>query len=420
MKSKSWAVIARLLMLLIASGWLLWRLAEMWRGHPVLLPAAGLAAFALTTLYLVGRAKHWPSRSTVWAWAAPFGTLALVFFLTSSAWHVGQYEKEALARAAFDRDVNSAQFALANRIRRYSDFLALAEPRFRKAGGRSNGADALFMSDLMRTEYPAIAALGLLEETAGLRENEDVGEKTAVSDEAPTSYRLRTLPEASRSCDGSVDLPTGSRVARLMARAAVENSTVVSNKLFMDCGSGLQDYVLLVRHSAGPSESPNWHGALVLPAQLLNSPWRNGEQQLDYVVSENPGFGSDTLLYWAGGSVSGEPAWFRRDMPLEFAGTTWTVRFRSRDSFETAFDQQGINDAPWYGVVLGFVALGLVWSFTQERKGPGASATDSAVSETQACAQAVLDHTTDGILAVDEQGLVRSLNPAARGAIWLP
>ena len=412
MTLRSWAVILRLALLLAASGWLLWKLAEMWGGHPILLPVVSVALIALTGLYFVGRGKSRPSRLTVLGWAAPCGALALVFFLTSSAWHAVQYEKEALAHAAFDRDVNNAQFALSNRIHRYLDLLEVAEPLFNRTGPHTDGASSAFIAELLRTEYPAVAALGVLEETAWLTGDDKAA--APASGGAGKRYRLRNLPEAPQSCGDAADLPLQSRVAELMARAAAENSTVVSGKLFMDCGSGLQNYVLLIRRSAGPPASPGWHAALILPAQLLNSPWRNGEKELDYAVAENPGSDSDSLLYWAGSTVSGETAWFRRDVPLEVGGRIWTLRFQSKDSFETAFDTEGTNRAPWYGLVLGFVAFGLVWTFRQRRKDLNALSGGCTASETEACAQAVLHHTTDGILGVDEQGLVRSLNPAAR------
>jgi diguanylate cyclase (GGDEF)-like protein/PAS domain S-box-containing protein len=323
----------------------------------------------------------------------------------------GAIRKETLIRAAFDRDVDNAQFALANRVRHYLDLLEVAEPLFNRTARQTDGSSTAFGSGLLRSEYPAIAALGVLEETAPIH-GELSGEP--VSDRGAKRYTLRNLPEAPPSCGVSADLPPQARVAELMARAAAENSTVASSKLLMDCGSGLQDYVLLMRQSVRPPESASWHAALVLPAQLLNSPWRNGEQDLDYTVAENAGSDPDTLLYWAGRTISDETAWFRRDIPLEVGGRMWTLRFQSRDSFETAFDRDGANGAPWYGLMLGCVAFGLVWSFMQGRKRPIAPVVDWNASETEARAQAVLRHTTDGILGVDERGLVRSLNPAAR------
>ena len=79
MTSKSWTVILRLALLLVASGWLLWKLAEMWGGYAILLPAVSVALIALTGLYFfAGRGKSRPSWLTVLGWAAPCGALALV------------------------------------------------------------------------------------------------------------------------------------------------------------------------------------------------------------------------------------------------------------------------------------------------------------------------------------------------------
>ena len=411
--SNRWPVVLCLALLLLASGWLLWNLAEMWRGNSILLPAIGGALIALTGLYFLVRTKSRPARSTVLSWAAPCGALALVSFLTLSAWHAIQYEKEALVRAAFDRDVDNAQFALSGRIHRYLDLLEVAKALYSHSPGQQEDGSSAFVADLLRTEYPAIAALGVLEETAW--------QEAARSSPAPVSsngavkrYTLRNLPEAPQSCGDSADLPLGSRVDELMVRAAAENSTIASSKLFMDCGAGLQDYVLLIRHSEGPPESSSWHAALVVPAQLLNSPWHNGEHELDYAVAEAPDSDPDALLYWAGRTISDETSWFRRDIPLEVGGRTWTLRFQSKDSFETAFDIEGASSAPWYRLMLGCVAFGLVWSFTQWRDSLNAAPLDCTVSETDACAQAVLHHTTDAVLGVDQSGVVRSLNPSAR------
>ena len=155
--------------------------------------------------------------------------------------------------------------------------------------------------------------------------------------------------------------------------------------------------------------------ALLLPAQLLNSPWHNGEQEFDYAVAEGSDLDSDALLYWAGRTISdrnslvppGHPARSGRPDVEPCAS-------RAGNSFETAFDREGSSSAPWYALMLGCVAFGLVWSFNQRRGGSNAVPLDRTVSETAACAQAVLHHTTDGVLGVDESGLVRSLNPSAR------
>ena len=40
---------------------------------------------------------------------APWVVLVLGLFITASAWHARNYEKELLARAAFEREVQNAQ-----------------------------------------------------------------------------------------------------------------------------------------------------------------------------------------------------------------------------------------------------------------------------------------------------------------------
>jgi hypothetical protein len=91
--AKSWTIVLRLALLLLASGCVLWQLAEMWRGNSVLMPAVSAALMTLTGLYFVVRGKRrlaWPA---VRAWIAPCAALVLVLSLTLSAWHAVQYEK---------------------------------------------------------------------------------------------------------------------------------------------------------------------------------------------------------------------------------------------------------------------------------------------------------------------------------------
>ena len=64
-----------------------------------------------------------------------------------------------------DRDVDNAQLALSGRIHRYLDLLRVAEPLYIQSPRPPNDASNTFAADLLRTEYPAMAALGVLEET---------------------------------------------------------------------------------------------------------------------------------------------------------------------------------------------------------------------------------------------------------------
>ena len=56
---------------------------------------------------------------------APWAVLVLGLFITASAWHARKYEKELLARAAFEREVQNAQGTLVKRIRSYETLLGL-------------------------------------------------------------------------------------------------------------------------------------------------------------------------------------------------------------------------------------------------------------------------------------------------------
>ena len=80
---------------------------------------------------------------------APWVVLLLGLFITASAWHARKYEKELLARAAFEREVQNAQGRLVKRIRSYEALLGLAEPVLDAAQRSSTKmADGSLLTDL--------------------------------------------------------------------------------------------------------------------------------------------------------------------------------------------------------------------------------------------------------------------------------
>ena len=93
---------------------------------------------------------------------APSAVLVLGLFITASAWHAMRYEKELLAQAAFEREVQNAQDTLVKRIRSYETLLGLAETVLDPAGRRSTKtADGSLLTDLLQRQYPRSGCTGM-------------------------------------------------------------------------------------------------------------------------------------------------------------------------------------------------------------------------------------------------------------------
>ncbi len=391
----------RLTALLAASGYVLWSLAQGLGERSVVASAAGVAAAMATALYFFGRYRKKLSKANLLIWALPWVCLALVFFLTASAWHARRYENRMLARAAFDREVDGAQHALSERVARYGDFLQLAAPLLEK----QRPTDHKFLANLVRSQYPAIAAVG----TVGPALSNDGNPSKAEQE----TYRFRSAASTSTHCvDSDFRLPEGPTLPTALKVATDTGRAAVSGKFAFDCGGGEQDYLMLAQQSHDQRGRPGtWTATLLLPAQLLSPPWTNGEYELDYAVYDGAPKSRGSVIYWEGGSSRPGEAWFQRTAVLEFGGRTWTLRFQTKESFETLFARGGLQGVPWRGVMLGLVVFGLTWSLAvQHRSSLVVSRSDDP--ERQTHAQAAIDHSPDAVVGVNEAGVIQSANPA--------
>ena len=329
-----------------------------------------------------GRYRKQLSKANLLIWALPWVCLALVFFLTASAWHARRYENRMLARAAFDREVDGTHRALSERVARYGDFLQLAAPLLEGQSTR----EPKFLAELVRSQYPAIAAVGSIG-----RDGDNFRKPFEASEGV---YRFRTAASTSTHCTTSDFLvPEGAFPPTALKSAADMDRAAVSGKFALDCGAGEQDYLLLAHRSPDdPRRNERWTATLLLPAQLLSPPSSNGEYELDYIVYDGAPESQGAVLYWEGGSTRPEEAWFERTGVLEFGSRTWTLRFQTRESFETLFARQGLQGMPWRGVMLGFVVFGLTWSLAFQHRST-LLVGRTGVLERQTHAQAAIDHS---------------------------
>ncbi len=399
--SEGWIVTVRLTALLAASGYVLWNLAQNLGDRSAILPAVGVAAAIAYALYLFGRHRKRLSKANLLIWALPWVCLALVFFLTASAWHARRYENRMLARTAFDREVDGTHRALSERIARYSDFLKFAAPLLEDP----NSKEPKFLAELVESQYPAIAAVGSIEQ-----DGERVGNR---SEAAAGGYRFRTAASTSNHCTASsFAVPDGAFSPTAFQAAADTDGAAVSGKFALNCGAGEQDYLLLAQRSRDKTRRNDRRTAtLLLPAQLLSPPWSNGEYELDYVVYDGAPESQGAVLYWEGGSTRPGDAWFERTAVLEFGSRTWTLRFQTKESFETLFARQGLQGVPWRGVMLGFVVFGLTWSLAFQHKATLLVGQTNG-PEKRTHAQAAIDYSPDAVVGVNEAGVIQSANPA--------
>ena len=306
-----------------------------------------------------------------------------------------------LARAAFDREVDGAHHALSERVARYRGFLQLAAPLLKK----ESTSDQKFLAELVVSQYPAIAAIGTVGPVLGhYRKSPEPGEGM---------YRFRSAATTSDHCtDSDFRLPEGPSLSTALKVATDTGQASISGKFAFDCGAGEQNYLLLVQQSDDQRRRlSSWMATLLLPAQLLSPPWTNGEYELDYVVYDGAPKSRGSVIYWEGGSSRPDEAWFERTAVLEFGGRTWTLRFQTKESFETLFARQGLQGVPWRGVMLGLVVFGLTWSLAYQHSS-SLLVVRSNGPERQTHAQAAIDHSPDAVVGVNDAGVIQSANPA--------
>ena len=334
---------------------------------------------------------------------APWGVLVLGLFITASAWHARRYEKELLARAAFEREVQNAQGILVNRIRSYETLLGLAETVLDPSGRRSaKTADGSLLTDLLSSQYPAVAALGWITKQGN-------AQRAGAGD---VRYRFQGIPSVAGCSRQTFGLPATTQVADALSRAGESQRVASSDKLVVDCGTGPLDFLLFVQAAETAGGRKGWIGALVRPAPLLTSPWNPEEVPLNFSVFNDPGESPESLLYWAGGPEPEDSTWFQRSVRVTVGGQIWSLRFTTREAFDRVFEKKTASTLPWRGLALSALAFAMTWTFSLARRESNVAARDR-LSETGQVARAVVKNTLEAVITLDTKGIIRFLNPAA-------
>ena len=333
---------------------------------------------------------------------APWAVLVLGLFITASAWHARKYEKELLARAAFEREVQNAQGTLVKRIRSYETLLGLAEPALDPAGRRSaKTADGSLLTDLLSSQYPAVAALGWITKHGG-------PQRGSASDDR---YLFRGIPSVAGCSRQTFELPA-SPVAAALSRASESQRVASSDKLIVDCGTGALDFLLFVQAANTNGGRESWIGALVRPAPLLTSPWNPEEVPLNFSVFDGPDDSPESLLYWAGGPEAEDSTWFQRSVRVTVGGQIWSLRFTTREAFDRVFEKKTASALPWRGFALSVLAFAMTWTLSLARRESILLPRDR-LSETGQVARAVVKNSLEALITVDPKGMIRFMNPAA-------
>ena len=333
---------------------------------------------------------------------APWAVLVLGLFITASAWHARKYEKELLARAAFEREVQNAQGTLVKRIRSYETLLGLAETALGASGRRSaRTADGSLLKDLLDSQYPAVAALGWITKYGGQRPG-------AASDDR---YRFQSMPSVAGCSRRTFELPA-IQVADALSRVGESERVASSDKLVLDCGTGSLDFLLFVQAADSGGGHERWIGALVRPAPLLTSPWNPEEVPLNFSVFDSPGESPESLLYWAGGPEPEDSTWFQRSVRVTVGGQIWSLRFTTREAFDRVFEKKTASAPPWRGLALSMLAFAMTWTLSLARRESILLPRDR-LSETGQVARAVVKNSLEALVTVDTKGMIRFMNPAA-------
>jgi PAS domain S-box-containing protein len=190
--------------------------------------------------------------------------------------------------------------------------------------------------------------------------------------------------------------------------------------------AGFLMYVPVYRHRA-PQTTPEerWQAL----AGFVYSPYRVSDLMrgvlgsrntsvLDFTIHDGSEINADTLMYDSAEEHAADPAGgarFTASHHIATYGHDWTIGLRSRPAFEAQFHSPFEWVVLILGILIGSALAALTWSLSDRRERALGLANDMTLQfrEVAAHTQAIVDNVIDGIVTIDERGIVGSLNRSA-------
>ena len=367
--------------------------------------------------------------------------LAAALLATGLTWYTVKGQAAAHDRARFELEVARTQSALLERVDRYSDTLRALGITFRTFGETQPDRWVDFIGQFNFGKLsPALGDIAFLEYLPGSKGGSGeprfapsgLGSDSRSPSEARSAgfpVRLTSLRRAGwRPLTSSVTSWEDVRRAAEQARDSAEMTIVPVPGRQVD--QEFQEPGLLAFFPIFLGDEPpqtverrrssvrGWLGAFVRSKVLMKEVAAH-MAELDFQVFAGRDLKPAALLYDQRGTGAasgwGTRTRFRRMIPLEVGGRTWTLVFGSRPALGLSGYSNRSLQILLGGIAASALLFGLVWHLEAGRSRSRLRALVSGrrLQESERMSKVLTDHSPGGIIAFDRRGIVSRFSPGA-------
>ncbi len=372
----------------------------------------------------------------------------MVFFagllLTFVSWNQAHQDTLRLQQEKFDFRVNEAVASLYGRLKSYEQVLLGASGLFAASESVERQEFHSYIGKLqLGRNYPGIQGVGFSQLVFAKDKATHI---ERIRSEGFPEYLVR--PEGEREIYTSIiylepfdrrnqrafgfDMYSEQVRRAAMRRAWEEGQAVISGKVKLvqensaDVQAGFLMYLPVYRNGVPLDSVENrranlvgWTYAPFRMNDLMNGLLGKQENDggLDLEIYDGEGREPENLMYdsrlaMSGGAASGG---FQAIRKMEFERHFWTVFAYSRPEFEGRMAIDRLRAIGYSGITISVLVAAMVWLLLGGRFQALALAEkmDGKFRESESRSQTIVDHVLDGIITIDEQGLVESFNKAA-------
>lgn len=373
-------------------------------------------------------------------------TLLALLAFTILLWYLAQRNVDELAQATFQRQVEKTHEAVKLRMNAYEQVLRGGVGLFNASAHVSRKDWQQYISSLKIEEnFPGIQGIGFSQyiPATGLKHHiqqirsegfPDYAIKPADErDEYTSIIYLEPFNERNRRAFGfdmfSEPVRQSAMVrARDSGKATISGKVVLKQETTTDVQAGFLMYLPLYAKNQ-PHDTPAQRRKALLG--YVYAPFRMnnlmqgilGEemklQEIDLEIFDGTENKYENMMYDADDAVTGitpyELRMFSDVRQMEILGHTWTLSITSTPAFETSLDYAKPTIIAFSGLFISLMLFFIGWTIAinRVRSQDLMRRMREVLTEQEGLINAIVEEAADGIITIDEQGIVQSFNNTA-------
>lgn len=365
-------------------------------------------------------------------------TLAVCLAATGVVWHLMSNSSERTAQADFQSLAAEVHGAVTQRMLAYEQVLRGGIGLFAAVGHVTRSQWKTYVDSLRLEEsFPGIQGVGYAElvapkdlaaHIAGVRSEgfPDYVVKPAGKRDVYTAiiylepFNLRNRQAFGYDMFSQPTRQAAMIEARDTGRASVSGKVILKQEITKDVQAGFLMYLPRYRAGAPVATLAERRAALM---GYVYSPFRMNDlmtgilgaekKDLSLAIYDGSEAQPDMLMY---SDFGPHQSLFRSERQLDIQGHTWTLVVGSTPEFEARFSRERPLLVAQSGLIISFLFTALVWALSTHRSRALALAKTMTftVREREGFIRAVVDNAADGILTMDGEGVLLSVNQAAQ------